>query len=348
MNSFRVELPEVFSGEEGQDFHQWIQRFELASEVIPGANEKKHILLPARLSGAAFIVWEGLTEESKKNYQTIKDKLSQVFGRSQYLQSFRTCITARKRHTNEPLEVFASAIITLVEQAFPKYDAAAKEGESFRRFVAGLESKLQRKIHEMGGMDLKNALSIATRVENAERDVQPEPSPTVAITEVQQGNGYREIIERLDKLENKIAKLDISCQMNRNSNEHPRYFPQRSGSPSPYSPDSYNRQDRQSRYRSQSPQSRYQRRNQSPRQEHQRDRQADYKYMRSQSPQQEHRRDRRADYNYTRSPSPRQEHQRSRTADYNYMVDDRQIQGQAPTSRASRVHFEDQRSENYY
>ena len=115
-----MDHPEVFSGEDGADFHQWIRRFELAAEFIPGASDKIHILLPARLSGPAFIVWEGLPESDKKDISKIKAKLSQVFGREQFLQTFRSCITARKRHDDEPLEVYASSIITMVEEAFPK------------------------------------------------------------------------------------------------------------------------------------------------------------------------------------------------------------------------------------
>ena len=146
-----MDLPEVFTGEDGADFHQWIRRVELAAEFILGASYKTHILLPARLSGPAFIVWEGLSEWDKKDISKIKATLSHVFGREQFMQTFRSCITAHKRHAGEPLDMYASSIITMVEEALPKYDKDAKEGESFRRFIAGLDSNLQKKIHELGG-----------------------------------------------------------------------------------------------------------------------------------------------------------------------------------------------------
>ena len=114
MNNFRLELPEIYSGEDGKDFHQWIRRFDLAVQVMPDASTKAHILLPSRLTGSAFVVWEGLTESEKKDFAIIKAKLSEVFGRSKYLQTFRSCVTARKRQTMEPLEVFAAATISMV------------------------------------------------------------------------------------------------------------------------------------------------------------------------------------------------------------------------------------------
>ena len=239
-----MDLPEIFSGEEGKDFHQWIKRFELATEFIPNASEQRHILLPARLSGPAFIIWEGLSESDKKDFAKIKDKLSQVFGRTQYMQTFRSCITARKRLPNEPLEVYASAIITMVGEAFPKYDAEAKDGEAFRRFIAGVDQKLQVKIHEMGGTTLTDALNIALRVERANDQLSPTTSATVASTETKQDVVYLQLLKRLDELEKKFDKLNFTQDQSKAGDEQSRH-PERFSSP------------RNDRPRSPSPRSRY-------------------------------------------------------------------------------------------
>ena len=233
MNTFRLDLPEVFSGEDGKDFHQWIRRFELAVQVTPDGSSKAHILLPARLTASAFIVYEGLSESEKKNFDAIKAKLSSVFGRTQYLQDFKSCITARIRQVNEPLEVFAAAIITMVEEAFPKYDAEAKEGESFRRFVAGLDTKLQVKKHELGGTTLTDALHIALRVERAHQTekshhVSPSPSPVAATSE---NPLYMKLINRLDDLEKKFDTMSLSSSRDAHHRQTHRH---RSPSPSPY------------------------------------------------------------------------------------------------------------------
>ena len=212
MSTFKMELPETFSGEEGlKDFQQWIKRFELAIEFIPGANEQKHILLASRLAGSAFTIWDGLPESDKKDFAKIKDKLAQVFGRTQYLQTFRSCITARKRIPNEPLEVFASAIVTMVAEAFPKYDAEAKDGEAFRRFIAGVDEKLRIKIHEMGGTTLSDALNIALRVERANEQSSPLTDATIASAEPAKTQDivYLQILKRLDQLERKFDKLNL-------------------------------------------------------------------------------------------------------------------------------------------
>ena len=50
-------------------------------------------------------------------------------------------------------------------EAFPDYDRAASDGETFRRFLAGLDPALQAKCHEQGATDVEEALTIAGRCE---------------------------------------------------------------------------------------------------------------------------------------------------------------------------------------
>ena len=162
-----MELPELFTGEDGKDFGQWVKRFEIAAAADSSVADKLHILLPSRLSGSAFTVWESLPPSEQKDFQSMKKKLSAVFGRSDYLASFQTCINARPRKPEEPIAVYAAAITTLVEEAFPSYGSSAKEGEKFRRFVAGLSPFLQVRVHELGAKAFQEAVDIAIRVERA-------------------------------------------------------------------------------------------------------------------------------------------------------------------------------------
>ena len=238
MATFRLELPEVFTGEEGKDFRQWVRRFEVAVDSMPTSSSstvQKHSLLPSRLSGSAFTVWESLPESEKKDFGKVKTTLSEVFGRTTYLTNFRSCITARVRLPSEPIEVFSAAIATLVREAFPKYDEDAREGESFRRFMAGVDGVLRRKLYEHGVQTFKSAVNTAVRIEQAALLGQPEtPQTQVAMTSNATSyntlaqpqvaeistNGYGALTKRLDALEEKIDALKLSS--------HPR-----SSSPSP-------------------------------------------------------------------------------------------------------------------
>ena len=220
MASYRLELPELFSGEDGKDFHQWIRRFEVAACAFSESN--LHTLLPARLSGSAFTVWESMKDADKKDFKKIKDKLSQVFGRSQFIETFKSCITARSRKPGEPLEVFASAIVSLVEEAFPNYDSNAKEGETFRRFIAGLQRPLQVKIHEMGGATFDEALNIALRVERA-NDIQGSNIGVATVNQSKDTSAETHLtqllLQRLNDVEKKLEQVSLDFKAATNIRE---------------------------------------------------------------------------------------------------------------------------------
>ena len=231
MSTFRLDLPEVFTGEDGKNFGQWVRRLEVAAEVLPQSDSKDsklHLILPSRLAGAAFTVWESIPASDQKDYSKVKKKLASVFGNTNYLTTFKSCIDARKRQRNESLEVFAAAITTLVEEAFPKYDAAGKDGEQFRRFVAGIDKALQVKIHEMGATTFDEALDIAVRVERASLIGQPwtPPDPSIASTspkrDTQTSEALEKVLHRLDEMELKMEKLQSKSSLHTSPSPHRR------------------------------------------------------------------------------------------------------------------------------
>ncbi|KAI3352140.1 hypothetical protein L3Q82_020952 [Scortum barcoo] len=82
-------------------------------------------------------------------------------------QRLKSYINARTRLPGEALPVFAAEISRLVEEAFPTYGQNAKEGEKFRRFIAGIEPYLQLRCHEHGVKTLDSALQFALQIETA-------------------------------------------------------------------------------------------------------------------------------------------------------------------------------------
>ena len=219
MSTFRLDLPEVFTGEDGRNFGQWVRRLEVAVEVLPQTERKLHLILPSRLAGAAFTVWESIPSTEQQEYSVVRKKLSAVFGNTNYLTTFKSCIDARKRQQNEVLEVFAAAITTLVEEAFPNYDTAGKDGEKFRRFLAGIDKPLQIRIHEMGATSFNEALDVAVRVERANKLGQPSVATdfTIASTSPKRdatSATLEKVLKRLDELELKLEKATLHQDLN--------------------------------------------------------------------------------------------------------------------------------------
>lgn len=264
MSSYRIELPELFSGEDGQDFRQWVKRFECAVATIPDV--KKEQILPSRLSGSAFTIWDSLPSDQKLDFDVVKQALLSVFGQATYLSNFRSCISARTRMPDEPLEVYAAALSTLVAEAFPKYDAEAQDGEKFRRFMAGLNTNLRHKLYEMGASDFKSALEIGSRIEMADKlTPQMQITQAVAATSANQDDKIKTLEDklsalfvRLDSFDKKLTdrnertdrSSDRARSPSRHSSDHP-YYRREHRSPSPAG-----RQARYDRYEERAYQSR--------------------------------------------------------------------------------------------
>jgi hypothetical protein len=165
-----VDLPHAFTGTEAEDFSHWIRRFEVAIDAYNGQGVgliSKAQQLPTRLDGAAFQYWDGLDTTTKNNFQQVKSMLKSLFGRRHMLRAFQNSVTARPRLPLEPLEVFRSELRSLVDEAFPAYNSASKDGEVYRRFLAGLEPSLRAKIIEHGAKDINTALAKAQQIEEA-------------------------------------------------------------------------------------------------------------------------------------------------------------------------------------
>lgn len=204
---FKIDLPHPFSGDGTEPFSAWIQRFEVALNVSAVFLDKAK-LLPVKLTGPAFAYWQSLSSEVKADYELTKASLTTVFGRTTFLATFQTFLNARPRKPQEPLEVYAAELTNLVTEAFPQYDAAARNCEIFRRFVTGLDPSLQLKIHEHGAVTLDNALRVATQCERAQLAISvANPSAVMSVMANQQPPANTVTATHITELASAIAEL---------------------------------------------------------------------------------------------------------------------------------------------
>ncbi len=204
---FKIDLPHPFSGDGAEPFSAWIQRFEVALNVSAVSLDKAK-LLPVKLTGPAFAYWQSLPSEVKADYELTKASLTTVFGRTTFLATFQTFLNARPRKPQEPLEVYAAELTNLVTEAFPQYDAAARNCEIFRRFVTGLDPSLQLKIHEHGAVTLDNALKVATQCERAQLAISvANPSAVMPVMVNQQSSANTVTATHISELASAIAEL---------------------------------------------------------------------------------------------------------------------------------------------
>lgn len=215
----KIELPPIFTGDGTEDFGQWCRRFEVAVNASAGYDlSELASILPVRLGGNAFGYWDSLEDSVKDDYDAVKTLMKKVFRKREFIATFQTYINARPRYPNEPLEVYQAELTRLVNEAFPKYDKVAKEGETFRRFVAGLEPQLQLKIHEFGATDLATALSVAVRIERAQMAsrIQAPHNHTSSSTTNLGKLGTDEVSELRKSIDTLVHKVDrLELELNR-------------------------------------------------------------------------------------------------------------------------------------
>ncbi|KAK7922816.1 hypothetical protein WMY93_009718 [Mugilogobius chulae] len=171
IRNVKVDLPSPFAGDGSQSFLAWVRQLEVAVQATVGGDVDVDAelvrILPTRLSKAAFLLWDSLSDRVKRDYAAVKEKLGGAFGQRQFMDRFRANLSARPRAAGESLEVYAADVCRLVAEAFPDYGIVARREEKFRRFLAGLDPALKAKCLEQGATDLEEALTVAERCENA-------------------------------------------------------------------------------------------------------------------------------------------------------------------------------------
>lgn len=247
--TIRIDLPPRFSGDGGEDFCQWCRQLEVAVNAWPGAGESVALvqLLPSRLTGSAFLLWDSLPTETKNDFGMVKRKLSNIFSKKDEVSSFRSVLTARPRLSREPLEVYVAALRRLTLAAFPHFDSTAHDDEVFRRFLVGLNPDLQRKCHEHGATNIVHALRIAQQVERADEALRFTPPSSSASVSASVSVVAAAVppVDPLKDLTQTVASLQLQIRELADSVRH--------GSVRPPSPSPYGRQSSASFSRRQSP-----------------------------------------------------------------------------------------------
>ena len=132
---------------------------------------KKAYYLASKLTGPAFDVYMRLTDDEKKEFDTIKQELSKEFekgnlDREEAIQTLNT----RHQLPKESVQTFAYKLSELVKLAYPKFSAPAQNTIAKDYFVRGLHPNMQTALKSSQGftdMDLTAATEETVRLELA-------------------------------------------------------------------------------------------------------------------------------------------------------------------------------------
>uniref|UniRef100_A0AAV2L6N7 Gag protein n=1 Tax=Knipowitschia caucasica TaxID=637954 RepID=A0AAV2L6N7_KNICA len=165
-----------FCGDGRKLFATWIKQFEAAVRAQTRGDGRSYAtslsaLLPTRLDGAAFLLWDSLPSSVQR----------------------------------ASLELYAADLSRLVAEAFPEYDKMAQNAEKFRRFLAGLDPELRAQCPKQGATDLEKALMIAATVASLSA-AEGTALGTFGVTGKLPGAVER-LTDRMDKLQMEVVNL---------------------------------------------------------------------------------------------------------------------------------------------
>jgi len=141
------------------DFSEWVEKLELVAK-LQNVNDL-HTFLPLFLSGGAFLVYQGLSDEVKEDFKKLKQALLSSFS----ADASTAYEELRNRHlrNNESVDIYLADIKRLARLI----DPAISDRFLGVAFLAGLPSQIKKQIQSSStceDLDLEDYVDIARKL----------------------------------------------------------------------------------------------------------------------------------------------------------------------------------------
>eukprot|EP00731_Ephydatia_muelleri_P032478 Em0024g22a len=139
-------------------------RFDICSDANCWDEKVRAVKLPTLLEGEALAMWLDLSDDKRKNYGIVKEKLTAAMVSTSFttLEQFHQ----RKFVPGEALSLFLHKLKQLLDQAMPKLEARARKQILLHRFLSGLPNAVSRQLHATGdAKELTSTLELLMSLE---------------------------------------------------------------------------------------------------------------------------------------------------------------------------------------
>jgi len=153
INKFKGEDPD----QEGGNFEEWIEQFELIAEAYGWDSRTQLVNLTVRLQGQAYSFYRTCSPEQRSDYTSLKSQLMTRFTPVQLQAVHSNLFHQRRQEETETVDHYAQELKKLFYRAYPRASQATEQAEGFGRsvlayqFVAGLKRNLQSKVAGIEG-----------------------------------------------------------------------------------------------------------------------------------------------------------------------------------------------------
>ena len=141
MVATHVSIPKSFSS---GDVREWFQKFEICSDANGWDGAKKAKKLPTLLEGEALAAWMELTEEEKRDFGVVKEKLIRKLAPLEFvsLEQFQK----QAIFPGESIGMYLYELKRLLRQAMPELAEDASQQLLIHQFLAGLPAPVSRQL----------------------------------------------------------------------------------------------------------------------------------------------------------------------------------------------------------
>ena len=156
-----------------EDWEEYLSQFEILADINKWDDNAKGLYLASSLTGAARSILSDLTQDERRNYSRLKLVLSRKFDSAYKAEMYRAKLQSRFRQTSESISEFASSIMKLTRQAYPKADLQLLDTLAVDYFIDALEdSDIRLRLRQSQPESITQAETLAIRLEtfkNADR-----------------------------------------------------------------------------------------------------------------------------------------------------------------------------------
>lgn len=224
MAATHVSIPKSFSS---GDAREWFQKFEICSDANGWDGAKKAKKLPTLLEGEALAAWMELTEEEKRDFGVVKEKLIRKLAPLEFvsLEQFQK----RAIFPGESIGMYLYELKRLLRQAMPELAEDASQQLLIHQFLAGLPAPVSRQLRAVG-----NTTNLEQIVERAKVLMVVDSSEKIAAVQSENSEvsslkaQIQELTEQVAVLTTqKSTKKQLQCFHCKQAGHIQRYCPNR-------------------------------------------------------------------------------------------------------------------------
>lgn len=160
-------LIKPFRGGAGENFQKWLKYFKRFAQAHQWTDERKRIVLPVYLRGAADTAYDELTDEDKQTFASMTQKLLEKLQTPKLNDIAAARLGTRKQKDTESVTQFATEIQKLVHEAYSdQLTKVARETLELQYFRNGLKPTIRNLVSIQQPGTFSEALSAACYFES--------------------------------------------------------------------------------------------------------------------------------------------------------------------------------------